>query len=151
MRLMDGSPPYSYFLVRISRTSKGSPSDMHAVRMVIAMIVNMVAIAFVSPIAMLPGILVFLAGAWCGNVYMKAQLPVKRMMSNKKAPVLGHFGAAISGLSMPSLSTSCACQSIALTILIQLRSVRTVPKKPSGLRCTSGSKTICDAAGCTTT
>ena len=38
-------------------------------------------------------------GAWYGNVYIKAQLPVKRDMSNKKAPVLGHFAAAMAGLS----------------------------------------------------
>ncbi|VDC02108.1 unnamed protein product [Peniophora sp. CBMAI 1063] len=72
---------------------------IYLVRMAIAMLVDIIAIAVVSPVAMLPGIVVFLAGAWCGNIYMKAQLPVKRVMSNKKAPVLGHFGAAIAGLT----------------------------------------------------
>jgi hypothetical protein len=40
-----------------------------------------------------------LLGGWIGRIYMKAQLSVKREMSNAKVPVLGHFGAAIAGLS----------------------------------------------------
>lgn len=34
-----------------------------------------------------------------GNVYIRSQLSIKREMSNAKAPVLGAFGSAISGLS----------------------------------------------------
>ncbi len=30
-----------------------------------------------------------IAGVYLGQIYMKAQLPVKREMSNAKAPVLG--------------------------------------------------------------
>ncbi|KAI8986290.1 P-loop containing nucleoside triphosphate hydrolase protein [Trametes punicea] len=47
----------------------------------------------------IPGAIVVVAGAWCGQVYMKAQLSVKREMSNARAPVLGHFGAAIAGVT----------------------------------------------------
>ena len=57
--------------------------------------IQLLAITLVTPAMIFPGIAMFLAGAWIGNVYMTAQLPVKREMSNKKAPVLGHFGAAI--------------------------------------------------------
>ncbi|KZV63334.1 P-loop containing nucleoside triphosphate hydrolase protein [Peniophora sp. CONT] len=63
------------------------------------LITQLVAIALVTPAVILPGIGIFLVGAFFGNIYMKAQLPVKREMSNKKAPVLGHFGAAITGLT----------------------------------------------------
>ena len=49
---------------------------------------------YVVPAAMAVGVL----GVWIGQVYMKAQLSVKREMSNAKAPVLGIFGAAINGL-----------------------------------------------------
>ncbi|KAK1228100.1 hypothetical protein PQX77_008871 [Marasmius sp. AFHP31] len=38
-------------------------------------------------------------GLWCGQVYIKSQMSVKREMSNAKAPVLGHFGSAIAGLT----------------------------------------------------
>jgi hypothetical protein len=37
-------------------------------------------------------------GGWCGQLYIRAQLCVKREMSNARAPVLGHFGAAIAGI-----------------------------------------------------
>jgi hypothetical protein len=42
--------------------------------------------------------MVAIMGSWCGQIYIKAQLSVKREMSNARSPVLGHFGAAISGL-----------------------------------------------------
>lgn len=41
-----------------------------------------------------------IAGVALGNIYIKAGLPLKREGSNAKAPVLGHFSAAISGLGM---------------------------------------------------
>ncbi|VDC03254.1 unnamed protein product [Peniophora sp. CBMAI 1063] len=62
------------------------------------LIVQLVAIVLVAPAMLLPGLVILALGAWVGNVYMKAQLPVKREMSNKKAPVLGHFSAAVAGL-----------------------------------------------------
>jgi hypothetical protein len=37
-------------------------------------------------------------GIWCAQVYIKAQLCVKREMSNARSPVLGHFGAAVAGI-----------------------------------------------------
>ena len=47
----------------------------------------------------LPGVIITGLGVWLGQIYMKAQLAVKREMSNARAPVLGHFGAAVAGLS----------------------------------------------------
>jgi hypothetical protein len=44
-------------------------------------------------------VIIAAVGARLGQVYMKAQIAIKREMSNAKAPVLGHFGAAVSGLS----------------------------------------------------
>lgn len=55
-------------------------------------------IAF-SPFFAIPGSIITVLGGLCGHVYMRAQLCAKREMSNAKAPVLGHFGAAIAGLS----------------------------------------------------
>jgi hypothetical protein len=46
-------------------------------------------------------------GARLGQVYMKAQIAIKREMSNAKAPVLGHFGAAVAGLGSSNSLTSC--------------------------------------------
>jgi hypothetical protein len=63
------------------------------------MLIKFGAVVVVTPIFIIPGFLVGFLGSWCGQIYMKAQLSVKREMSNAKSPVLGHFGAAIAGLS----------------------------------------------------
>ncbi|KAJ6567145.1 P-loop containing nucleoside triphosphate hydrolase protein [Mycena capillaripes] len=56
------------------------------------------AIVLLAPPFLVPAVVVFMAGTWIGSLYTKAQLSVKREMSNARAPVLGHFGAAINGL-----------------------------------------------------
>ena len=58
------------------------------------------AVVIMSPIFIIPGLIVGALGSWCGQIYIKAQLSVKREMSNAKSPVLSHFGAAISGIGM---------------------------------------------------
>ena len=63
------------------------------------MVMKFFAVVTFSPIFVIPGLIVSFVGGWCGQIYMKAQLSVKREMSNARAPVLGHFGAAIAGLS----------------------------------------------------
>ena len=62
-------------------------------------LLRLFAVVVMTPIFVIPGIIVGAIGSWCGQIYIKAQLSVKREMSNAKAPVLGHFGAAISGIS----------------------------------------------------
>ena len=51
--------------------------------------------------AVLLEIMIFIAivAGWLGSMYMKAQLSVKREMSNAKAPLLGIVDSTISGLS----------------------------------------------------
>ncbi|EMD41584.1 hypothetical protein CERSUDRAFT_110134 [Gelatoporia subvermispora B] len=63
------------------------------------MSIRFFAVIVFSPIFSIPGVIIAGIGGACGQVYMKAQLCVKREMSNAKAPVLGHFGAAIGGLT----------------------------------------------------
>ncbi|CCM01503.1 uncharacterized protein FIBRA_03559 [Fibroporia radiculosa] len=65
----------------------------------LAMLIKLAAVVVMSPIFLIPGVLIAILGGWCGQIYMKAQLSVKREMSNARAPVLGHFGAAIAGLT----------------------------------------------------
>lgn len=65
----------------------------------IYMLLKMFAVVLFSPIFVVPAIMVALAGCACGNVFMRAKLSVKRELSTSKAPVLSHFGAAISGIS----------------------------------------------------
>lgn len=65
---------------------------------VLRMLVHIGAILIISPIFSIPGAVVLLVGTWLGNVYMRAQLPVKRQSSNTRSPVLAHFSSAIGGL-----------------------------------------------------
>ncbi|KAF9015463.1 ATP-binding cassette transporter [Cyathus striatus] len=67
--------------------------------MTMTMMVKFGAVISMTPVFVFPGILVAALGGWCGQIYIAAQLSVKREMSNVKAPVLGHFGAAIAGLT----------------------------------------------------
>ena len=64
----------------------------------LSMLVKFGAVIVFSPIFTLPGIVAFLIGGWAGQMYIKAQLSVKREMSNARSPVLSHFGAAIAGI-----------------------------------------------------
>ncbi|KAI0076666.1 multidrug resistance-associated ABC transporter [Panus rudis PR-1116 ss-1] len=56
------------------------------------------AVILISPIFIFPGALLVALGVLLGNIYMKAQLPVKREASNARAPVLGHISSALGGL-----------------------------------------------------
>ena len=51
-----------------------------------------------TPSFVFPAIAIAAFGGWLGQVYIKAQLCVKREMSTAKAPVLGILGGAIAGL-----------------------------------------------------
>ena len=63
------------------------------------MLVRVLAIILFSPVFIFPAIFIMSVSALCGHIFMKAQLSVKRELSNHKAPVLAHFGATISGIS----------------------------------------------------
>lgn len=64
-----------------------------------SLLIRLLAVVIYTPIFVIPGAVMGIVGGWAGHMYMRAQLPIKREMSNAKAPVLGHFGAAIAGLS----------------------------------------------------
>jgi hypothetical protein len=66
----------------------------------ISMLIKFIAVMYLTPVFIIPGTVIAVLGAWLGQVYMKAQIAIKREMSNAKAPVLGHFGAAVAGLGL---------------------------------------------------
>ncbi|KIK62964.1 hypothetical protein GYMLUDRAFT_259735 [Collybiopsis luxurians FD-317 M1] len=75
------------------------PNQLNALtRLTIMMAGQFCSVMYYSPPFILPGILLTLAGALCGSIYIKAQLPIKRVQSNAKAPVLAHFGTVMAGL-----------------------------------------------------
>ncbi|KAK7462805.1 hypothetical protein VKT23_020779 [Stygiomarasmius scandens] len=69
------------------------------VSMTFMMVGSFLAVVIYTPAFLGPGLVIAALGFFCGNVYIRAQLPIKRIQANAKAPVLGHFGAAIAGLT----------------------------------------------------
>jgi hypothetical protein len=65
----------------------------------VSMLIKAMAVVYLTPVFIFPCVIIAVVGARLGQVYMKAQIAIKREMSNAKAPVLGHFGAAVAGLS----------------------------------------------------
>ena len=66
--------------------------------MTILILARLLALVAYAPVFLVPSIVVVSLGLWLGNIYIKAQLSIKRDMSNCKAPVLATFGSAIHGL-----------------------------------------------------
>ncbi|KAI9435350.1 hypothetical protein H4582DRAFT_2112394 [Lactarius indigo] len=69
-----------------------------AIDLSVAMFLKFVAVVYFTTGFSMPGIAIAFFGAWLGRIYMRAQIAIKREMSNAKAPVLGHFGASVAGL-----------------------------------------------------
>ncbi|KAG6371568.1 ABC transporter type 1, transmembrane domain-containing protein [Boletus reticuloceps] len=68
------------------------------VELTIAMLVSLAAVVYLAPLFILPGLIIAIIGGWCGQMYMKAELSVKRELSNAKAPMLAHLSAILAGL-----------------------------------------------------
>ncbi|KAH9939279.1 uncharacterized protein BXZ73DRAFT_99483 [Epithele typhae] len=102
LRWLDRTP-ISRVLARctqdISSIDSAFPSLLITVlQITTSMLTKFIAVVYFSPIFIIPGIAISAVGGWCGQLYIHAQLSVKRQMSTAKAPVLGNFGSAISGL-----------------------------------------------------
>ncbi|KAF8256886.1 ABC transporter type 1, transmembrane domain-containing protein [Lactarius quietus] len=63
------------------------------------MLLKFLAVVYITPGFSGPGVAIAMLGGWLGRVYMNAQIAIKREMSNAKAPVLGHFGTSVAGLT----------------------------------------------------
>ena len=69
------------------------------VSVTLTMLAKIFSVMYYTPRFFLAAVAIALIGGWLGNLYIKAQLSVKREMANAKAPVLGILGGAIAGLS----------------------------------------------------
>lgn len=65
-------------------------------------------VVFLTPVFVLPGILVFLIGGMCGNLYIASQLALKCQQSVAKTAVLAHFSGMLSGLGRSHSLGFCA-------------------------------------------
>lgn len=64
----------------------------------ISLLGRVLAIGIFSPYYIIPAVVTTLLGFLIGQFYMRAQLPVRRMMSNLKSPVLAHLSETMDGL-----------------------------------------------------
>lgn len=82
----------------------------------LAMVIRLVWIILLSPVFVFPSVALAIVGGWTGQVYIAAQLSVKRRvsltftqlcsvanflrseMSNARSPLYSHFNAAIAGI-----------------------------------------------------
>ncbi|KAH8978589.1 hypothetical protein EDB92DRAFT_2056103 [Lactarius akahatsu] len=102
LRWLDTTPT-SRVITRVTqdiRALDGPLADafFRVVDISVSMLLKFVAVVYFTPVFSVPGIAIAVLGALLGRVYMKAQIAIKREMSNAKAPVLGHFGASVAGL-----------------------------------------------------
>ncbi|KAF5368905.1 hypothetical protein D9758_002958 [Tetrapyrgos nigripes] len=103
LRWLDTTPT-SRIIARCTRDIRDIddtiPSDFSSVvSMTFMMIGSFLAVMIYTPAFLGVGLIIAILGILCGNIYVRAQMPIKRIQSNVKAPVLGHFGAAIAGLT----------------------------------------------------
>ncbi|CEL51761.1 ATP-binding cassette transporter abc4 OS=Schizosaccharomyces pombe (strain 972 / ATCC 24843) GN=abc4 PE=3 SV=1 [Rhizoctonia solani AG-1 IB] len=102
LRWLD-STPIGRVIARFTqdiRSVDGSLSDglNHLVDMTISLLSRFIAVIVFSPIFTIPGAAVFVIGIWVGQIYIAAQLSVKREMSKARSPLFSHFGAALQGI-----------------------------------------------------
>ncbi|KAG9314718.1 hypothetical protein JVU11DRAFT_5527 [Chiua virens] len=91
------------------------------VELTIRMITSLAVVVYMAPPFALFGLLTALVGGWCGQMYMKAELSVKREMSNAKAPLLAHLDTVLVGLgkSLRHLRTNTSLSRIRLQSLVR--------------------------------
>jgi hypothetical protein len=56
---------------------------------------SLISPGFLLVLIFLSGLLVGAVGGWVGQIYITAQLPVKRVMSNTRAPVLAQYVSTV--------------------------------------------------------
>lgn len=104
------------------------------VEMTITLLLRLGAVVAFSPIFVIPGMFISMVGGWCGQVYIKAQLSVKREMSNGRSPVLSHFGAAMAGLGKRPVHFLASDRSRTISVSIRAYGAQNAFKLESLLR-----------------
>jgi hypothetical protein len=96
---------------------------MALTELAITLLTKLVVIIIFTPIFVFPGMFIAIFGFFLGNLYLQAQLSVKREMryaiavlplayyshmlfSNARSPLLAHFSAAIAGIGKVHLLVS---------------------------------------------
>ncbi|KAI4523407.1 P-loop containing nucleoside triphosphate hydrolase protein, partial [Schizophyllum commune Loenen D] len=102
LRWLDQTPPsriISRFTADMATLDIELPHDVHFLcQLTTTLIVKLIAIVVITPLFLIFGVAVGITGMFLGSAYMRAQMPVMRVTSKAKAPVLAHFGASMAGL-----------------------------------------------------
>ncbi|KAF8157942.1 P-loop containing nucleoside triphosphate hydrolase protein [Crassisporium funariophilum] len=67
-------------------------------QVVVGTVTKLGAVVLFTPLFIGPGLAIALLALYLGNMYLRAQLSVKREMSNARSPMLAHFSATVHGL-----------------------------------------------------
>ncbi|KZV76922.1 P-loop containing nucleoside triphosphate hydrolase protein [Peniophora sp. CONT] len=102
LRTLD-TTPVSRFITRCTQDIRSVESVtahefQFLLEVTLSMVIKLGAVVMLTPIFLIPGVLVAVLGGWIGQVYLAANMSVIREMNKARSPVLGHFGAAIAGL-----------------------------------------------------
>ncbi|GJJ15091.1 hypothetical protein Clacol_009366 [Clathrus columnatus] len=62
------------------------------------MLTSFAAVIILVPRFVIPGVIIAISGFIVGQIYMKAQLPIKRQVSNYRSPIIAHMNAMLTGL-----------------------------------------------------
>ncbi|KAG8894151.1 hypothetical protein FRC00_009436, partial [Tulasnella sp. 408] len=103
LRWLD-STPQGRIVARFTQDIRSVDSSVPSlfstmVEITISLLFHFGAIFVYAPVFLLPGLAVAAIGAWLSQIYIRAQLAVKREMSNARSPLYSYFGAAIAGLT----------------------------------------------------
>ncbi|KAJ6497544.1 multidrug resistance-associated ABC transporter [Mycena sanguinolenta] len=103
MRWLDMTPT-SRVIARATQDMQSVDDAMavgviRVLQLTLSLCIKFATIIVFSPAFLVPGLLITLIGALFGQLFMRAQLPVKREMSSARSPILGHFSAVITGLA----------------------------------------------------
>ncbi|KAG9104015.1 hypothetical protein FRC06_006095 [Ceratobasidium sp. 370] len=103
LRWLDSTPVgriTARFTQDIRAVDDSLPTELqNFVYMSVQLIGRFAAVVIFSPIFTIPGAFVLVVGITIGQIYISAQLSVKREMSNARSPLFSHFGAAIAGIT----------------------------------------------------
>lgn len=109
-------------------------ADVRPVALTLSLLAKLAIVMLFAPVFILPALLTAFLCGWLGKLYLKAQLSVKREMSNLKAPVIETISSAIVGLSEPNEHGTCVRLLTAGHNLLQPPSELTAPKTRSRAR-----------------
>lgn len=96
--------PVSHIIARATFDMKAVDDSVSStlgsvIELAALLVVKFLSVLLVTPNFLFPGLIFILLSLVLGRLYMTTQLPVKRIVSNTKSPILAHFAATITGLA----------------------------------------------------